>query len=113
MMEDLKGYSGDVDGVEIFRGLAIMAQQMPVAPGRKVRTPSPQISQTSQQEKEGDIEPILQRAIDVIGDREEAMRWLGTPVRALNYATPISCFHDPASRKRVLSVLTQLEHGVL
>jgi uncharacterized protein (DUF2384 family) len=41
------------------------------------------------------------------------MRWLGTPVRALNYATPISRLHDPESREQVLSVLTQLEHGVL
>jgi uncharacterized protein (DUF2384 family) len=28
-----------------------------------------------------DVEPIIQRAIEVIGGREEAMRWLGTPVR--------------------------------
>jgi uncharacterized protein (DUF2384 family) len=113
MMEDVKGYSGAVDGVEIFRGLAIMAKQLTVAPEWGARPLAPQVSQASQAQDQADIEPILQRAIEVIGDREEAMRWLGTPVRALDYATPISRVHDPASRKQVLSVLTQLEHGVL
>ena len=41
------------------------------------------------------------------------MRWLGMPVRALNYATPISLLHDPKGRKDVLTVLGRLEHGVL
>ena len=62
---------------------------------------------------ETDIEPIVERAIEVIGSREEAMRWLGTPVRALSYATPISCLGEPAGPEQVLALLTQLEHGVL
>jgi uncharacterized protein (DUF2384 family) len=36
------------------------------------------------------IDAVVERAVEVIGDREEAMRWLGTPVRALGYATPIA-----------------------
>jgi uncharacterized protein (DUF2384 family) len=49
----------------------------------------------------------------VIGDRDEALRWLGTPVRALDYATPISLLGQPDGEARVMNVLTQLEHGVL
>ena len=97
MAEGLKGYDGAVDGVNILHGVAIMAQ-------------FPQARQTRQ---EVDVEPVIQRAIEVIGGREEAMRWLGTPVRALDYATPISRLHDPESREQVLSLLTRLEHGVL
>ena len=97
MAEGLKGYDGAVEGVKILHGVAIMAQ----------------FPQARQPQREVDIEPIVQRAIEVIGGREEAMRWLGTPVRALNCATPISRLHDSESREQVLSVLTQLEHGVL
>jgi len=60
-----------------------------------------------------DESAILDRAIEVIGDRGEAMRWLGTPVRALGYATPISLLHNVKGRKSVIAVLTQLEHGVM
>ena len=56
---------------------------------------------------------IIDRAIQVIGDRKKALRWLGTPVRALNYATPISRLHDSVGQSAVLKVLTQLEHGIL
>jgi putative toxin-antitoxin system antitoxin component (TIGR02293 family) len=56
---------------------------------------------------------IIHRAEEVIGDRSDAMRWLGTPVRALNYATPISLLHDSRGREEVLAVLGRIEHGVL
>ena len=56
---------------------------------------------------------VVRRAEEVIGDRSDAMRWLGTPVRALNYATPISLLHDAQGREQVLTVLGRLEHGVL
>lgn len=56
---------------------------------------------------------ILNRAIEVIGDRGDAMRWMGTPVRALQYATPVSLLHTAAGRKDVLTALSRLEHGVL
>lgn len=56
---------------------------------------------------------VIHRATEVIGDRTDAMRWLGTPVRALNYATPISLLHDCAGRDAVLTVLGRIEHGVL
>ena len=108
MAEQLRGYNGAVDGMNILHGVAI-AQR--IEPG--VTAPSQQLAQARQTQQKAEIEPIVQRAIEVIGDREEAMRWLGTPVRALDFATPISRLHDPDGREQVLSVLAQLEHGVL
>jgi hypothetical protein len=63
--------------------------------------------------EETDRETVINRAIEVIGDEKEAMRWLGTPVRALGFTTPISRLNDSEGQAAVLSVLTQLEHGVL
>jgi len=56
---------------------------------------------------------VLRRATEVLGDEPSAMRWLGTPVRALDYATPVSLLHDAKGREAVLTVLGRLEHGVL
>ena len=56
---------------------------------------------------------ILHRATEVIGSKVEAMRWMGTPIRVLNYATPVSLLHTRKGREAVLSVLGRLEHGVL
>lgn len=112
MPEDVKGYDGSVNGVRILHGVAIAAERMPAATGRKgISAVFP--SDDPEPRQEADIEPVVERSIEVIGDREEAMRWLGTPVRALDYATPISRLHDPKSKEQVLAVLTQLEHGVL
>ena len=58
-------------------------------------------------------ETIINRAIEVIGDDKEAMRWLGTPVQALDYATPISLLDNSDGQAAVMKVLTQLEHGVM
>jgi putative toxin-antitoxin system antitoxin component (TIGR02293 family) len=56
---------------------------------------------------------IIERAMEVIGGKRDALRWMGTPVRALDYATPISLLHDQEGRDAVLAVLTRIEHGVL
>jgi len=58
------------------------------------------------------IDPIIETIVEVMGDREKALRWLGTPVRALDFATPISIMATPAGKKRVLDVVGQMEHGV-
>ena len=58
-------------------------------------------------------EAVINKAIEVIGDEKEALRWLGTPVRALNYSSPISRLDDSRGQYEVLKVLTRLEHGVL
>jgi putative toxin-antitoxin system antitoxin component (TIGR02293 family) len=56
---------------------------------------------------------VLARAVEVIGDKGVAMRWMGTPVRALKYATPVSLIHNAKGRKAVIEVLGRLENGVL
>ncbi len=56
---------------------------------------------------------VLDRAVEVIGARSEAMRWMGTPVRALDYATPVSLLATAEGRATVLTVLGRLEHGVM
>jgi putative toxin-antitoxin system antitoxin component (TIGR02293 family) len=56
---------------------------------------------------------VIKRAAEVIGDRDEALRWVGTPVRALGYATPISLLGTHEGSEQVLAVLDRLEHGVL
>jgi putative toxin-antitoxin system antitoxin component (TIGR02293 family) len=58
------------------------------------------------------VAEVLQAAIRVIGDEGEALRWLGTPVRVLDYATPISMLNQPNGKDAVMGVLTNLEHGV-
>jgi putative toxin-antitoxin system antitoxin component (TIGR02293 family) len=59
------------------------------------------------------VAQVIGRATEVIGGRGEALRWLGTPVHALDYATPVSLLGTGKGRDQVLSVLDQLEHGVL
>ena len=49
----------------------------------------------------------------VFGDKEEALRRLGTPVRALHYATPISQVSTPDGQREVRDLLGRWEHGVL
>ena len=58
------------------------------------------------------VEAIMGRANDVLGSSDAAMRWLGTPVRALDFATPISLLASEEGAQRVNDVLGQMEHGV-
>ena len=110
MAEGLKGYDGAVDGVKILHGIAV-AEHLGQLVGQEDR--SQRVSEDRQPKEAVDIRPVVHRAVEVIGDPEEAMRWLGAPVRALDYATPISRLYDPGGQEQVLSVLSQLEHGVL
>jgi Protein of unknown function (DUF2384) len=69
----------------------------------------------------GDVEPALSteslvdvtaRAIEVFGTREKALRWLKTPVRALDDQTPLSLLGNPDGVVRVEDALGRIEHGV-
>lgn len=112
MAKDLKGYDGSFDGVKILHGVAVISQGR-CAPLDRPSSPVSPVTERLPSAGDFDIEPVVARAIEVIGSREEALRWLGTPIRALDYATPISRLNDSASQEEVLAVLTQLEHGVL
>ena len=59
-----------------------------------------------------ELTKAVARATEVFGDEEAAFRWFGTPVAALDYATPISCLGTRQGAMRVNDVLTQIEHGV-
>ena len=59
-----------------------------------------------------ELTKAVARATEVFSDEEAAFRWLGTPVAALDYATPISCLGTHQGALLVNDVLTQIEHGV-
>lgn len=52
------------------------------------------------------------RTVEVLGDRERALRWLGTPNDALGGELPRSWLATDAGTTEVLRVLGRLEHGV-
>jgi len=58
------------------------------------------------------VQSVITRASQVLGDRDEALRWLGTPVRGLDFATPISLLGSAQGLVRVLDILGQMEHGI-
>jgi putative toxin-antitoxin system antitoxin component (TIGR02293 family) len=55
---------------------------------------------------------VLARAIEVLGTREKASRWLRAPVRSLGDKTPMSLLNSPEGLARVQDTLGQIEHGV-
>ena len=55
---------------------------------------------------------IADRATEVFGSRQNAMRWLGTPIPALEYETPVSMLDRTEGVNAVLAVLGRIEHGV-
>jgi hypothetical protein len=61
--------------------------------------------------KEQAISEIMVKAGDLLGSLDAGMRWLGTPVRGLDFATPISILGTKAGAERVKDILGQMEHG--
>jgi putative toxin-antitoxin system antitoxin component (TIGR02293 family) len=55
---------------------------------------------------------IVARAIEVLGTREKALRWLKAPVRSLGDQTPLSLLDTPEGITRVEDALGSIEHGV-
>jgi superfamily II RNA helicase len=55
---------------------------------------------------------VTARAIEVLGTREKALRWLKTPVRSLSDQTPLSLLGCPNGIVQVVDALGQIEHGV-
>jgi putative toxin-antitoxin system antitoxin component (TIGR02293 family) len=78
----------------------------------EMSTTSPELWGTISKKISLPVESIIDRTTEVVGSREEAMRWLGTPVRALDFATPISMLTTLEGLGKVLDVLGQMEHGV-
>ena len=58
------------------------------------------------------VDLIIDRATEVLGNKEEAMRWLGTPVRGLDFATPVSLLATKKGQTRVNDILGRMEYGI-
>jgi putative toxin-antitoxin system antitoxin component (TIGR02293 family) len=110
----LRTYDGAVNGIDVLRGLVVAkaGTAQPIAE-TKAAQPTKLAPTPERLSKQSVLERVLERATEVIGTREEALRWLGKPVRALDYVTPISLLLDDAGADQVLGVLTNLENGVL
>ncbi len=54
----------------------------------------------------------LAKAIDILGDRKKAVRWLTTPNRALGGEIPITLLDTSAGAHEVEAVLDRVEYGV-
>ncbi len=71
---------------------------------------------TNKQESQTvDLEAIVAvtaRAIEVLGDREKALRWLRTPSPSLSDQTPISMLNTSCGIENVAGVLGRIEQGV-
>jgi putative toxin-antitoxin system antitoxin component (TIGR02293 family) len=64
------------------------------------------------QASEQRIRAVSKRATEVLGGEDEALRWLGSPIRALDFATPISLLGSDAGVQRVIDLLGQMECGI-
>jgi uncharacterized protein (DUF2384 family) len=73
--------------------------------------PAEFVSNASKQSVAAFVE-VTARAIEVLGSREKALRWLKAPVRSLGDQTPISLLDSPDGIERVEDALGRIEHGV-
>ena len=55
---------------------------------------------------------IMIRAVEVLGSREEASRWLHAPNPALGGQTPLELLDTDLGSRQVEDVLGRIEHGV-
>ena len=75
------------------------------------------------QEQKGEFDPsecervdrfreILEDAVRVIGDEENARQWLKTPKQALNGKIPLEVAKTESGAREVFRVLGRIKHGV-
>jgi len=57
-------------------------------------------------------EMVIEKAIKVLGSREDALAWLERPAIALEQKTPASMLSSESGRRTVSNLLLQLEFGV-
>ena len=55
---------------------------------------------------------IVEKATEVFGSRDEALRWLNRPAMALDKRAPMSMMETYEGRLHVKTLLTQLEYCV-
>lgn len=64
------------------------------------------------QSNSGHYKRVLERAIDVFGNRELAEEWLGRPCRYFNGESPLAIIADPVGLQTVEAYLQRIDHGV-
>jgi|GEM_PF-1019067 len=55
---------------------------------------------------------VLQKALDVLEEKDAARRWLTQPKRALGGLTPLRCCDTEIGAREVEALLGRIEHGV-
>jgi hypothetical protein len=75
-----------------------------VTPKRAAATANERVQQES-------IDKTIKLAARVLGSRDEAYRWLGTPIRGLDFATPIYVLKTKGGVNIIKDILGQMEHG--
>jgi putative toxin-antitoxin system antitoxin component (TIGR02293 family) len=69
-------------------------------------------SEASSKDAATNFQRIFELAQSVMGGSEQALRWMGTPVRALDYLTPVSLLGSKDGIEAVETILARLEHGI-
>lgn len=82
--------------------------EMPIEDPMRPTVPLAPINQRASNYRE----KVFTRAVEVIENEERALRWMGTPIKVLGFATPVSLLRTAKGRSAVLKILGQLEHGV-
>lgn len=62
------------------------------------------------QERHG--QALFERAIEVLGNEQNAMRWFLSKVKGLGYKTPFDCIQSEQGRQEVEDMLGRIEYGV-
>ncbi len=55
---------------------------------------------------------ILERTIDVFGEKKYAVEWLTANITALGGISPLDVLHEGDGEETVLKILVRIEHGV-
>jgi uncharacterized protein (DUF2384 family) len=79
------------------------------------RTPAAtSLAEQSCQLEHPDPDIIWARAIEVFGGEKLAVKWMRTPLAALEHFTPEQCAlsGDPAKQREVLTILGRIDYGL-
>ena len=58
------------------------------------------------------VSGLFQKALEVLGDRNEAQRWFTTPKKALGGSTPFEYSETEVGAREVEDLLGRIEYGV-
>lgn len=54
---------------------------------------------------------LLEQAINVFGDKEKAVLWFETPIRALSGDTPMSRLDTEVGRQQIHEIINKIKYG--